>query len=92
MFIHNLFGLDTPPSQRLLRSAAFVMAAFGVFLVLVSREHYTIDIVVAYYLVTRMHWTYHTIANIPALQKHSRYVGYITLVWPVLLQEQNRIV
>jgi len=62
----------TPPHQRLLRSVAFILSTFGVFLVLVSREHYTIDVLVAYYLCTRLHWTYHTIANIPALQKHSR--------------------
>ena len=64
---------DTPPSQKILRTSSFILCSFAILLVLISREHYTIDVLVAYYVVTRMHWTYHTIANFPALQKHNKY-------------------
>lgn len=41
----------------------------GVCMVLVSHGHYTIDIIVAYYVTTRLFWTYHTLANNSLLLK-----------------------
>lgn len=39
------------------------MALVGVFMVLVAHGHYTIDILIAYYITTRLFWTYHTLVN-----------------------------
>lgn len=39
------------------------MAMIGVIMVLVAHGHYTIDILIAYYITTRLFWTYHTLVN-----------------------------
>jgi len=41
----------------------WIMAIIGILLVLSARGHYTIDILVAYYITTRLWWIYHTLAN-----------------------------
>lgn len=40
----------------------------GIVLVSISRGHYTIDIVIAYYVTTRIFWIYHTLAGTPSLK------------------------
>jgi len=35
----------------------------GVFFLLISRGHYTVDVVIAYYVTTRLWWNYHILAN-----------------------------
>lgn len=35
----------------------------GVFSILLAHDHYTIDVVVAYFITTRLFWWYHTMAN-----------------------------
>lgn len=32
-------------------------------MVLVAHGHYTIDVLIAYYVTTRLFWTYHTLTN-----------------------------
>lgn len=39
------------------------MAAVGVAMVQISHGHYTVDVVIAYFITTRIFWTYHTLAN-----------------------------
>lgn len=39
------------------------MATVGVIMVLVAHGHYTIDVLIAYYITTRLFWTYHTLTN-----------------------------
>ncbi|XP_054717171.1 phosphatidylcholine:ceramide cholinephosphotransferase 1-like [Uloborus diversus] len=40
----------------------------GIFMVLLSRGHYTVDVVIGYYVTTRVFWIYHTMANNAALK------------------------
>ena len=35
----------------------------GVIFLLLGRGHYTIDVVIAYYVTTRLWWTYHLMAE-----------------------------
>jgi len=37
-------------------------------MVLIARGHYTIDVLVAYYVTTRLFWMYHTVACNPSLR------------------------
>lgn len=50
---------------------SFVLSCLGIALILVARGHYTIDVIIAYYLTTRVFWTYHTLANHATLKAKS---------------------
>lgn len=43
--------------------ASFVASFIGVIFVLVARGHYTVDVIIAYWVTTRVFWIYHTLAN-----------------------------
>ncbi|XP_035792274.1 phosphatidylcholine:ceramide cholinephosphotransferase 2-like isoform X1 [Anopheles albimanus] len=49
----------------------------GVVMVLVAHGHYTVDVLIAYYVTTRLFWTYHTLANNSLLLKQNgnNYIG-----------------
>ncbi|XP_058447991.1 phosphatidylcholine:ceramide cholinephosphotransferase 1-like isoform X2 [Malaya genurostris] len=49
----------------------------GVSMVLLAHGHYTVDVLIAYYVTTRLFWTYHTLANNSLLLKQngSNYIG-----------------
>lgn len=83
----------TPTHQRVLRLSSFVLSAVALFLVLMSREHYTIDVLIAYYLVTRIHWTYHTIANLPSLHKSGSKYNLLTrsILHPIVLYFEGNV-
>ncbi|CAL8074797.1 unnamed protein product [Orchesella dallaii] len=52
----------------LLHWASFLVSLTGIIMVLISRGHYTIDVIIAYYVTTRIFWIYHTLANNPSLK------------------------
>lgn len=60
---------DSPKYFWILHWTAWINAMVGVCMVLVAHGHYTIDIIVAYYVTTRLFWTYHTLANNSLLLK-----------------------
>lgn len=41
----------------------FVLSISGVVCILVAHDHYSIDVVIAYFITTRIFWWYHTMAN-----------------------------
>ncbi|KAF5300990.1 hypothetical protein FQR65_LT19285 [Abscondita terminalis] len=67
----------TPKKLYLVHWAYFVLAAVGVFMLQLAHGHYTVDVVIAYFITTRIFWTYHTIANNPVLKQSSpnNYLG-----------------
>lgn len=71
--------LDLPRRISALQWVSWLLAAVGVFLVLFAHGHYTIDIIIAYYITTRLFWTYHTLANNSFLIKVNRACNCITL-------------
>ncbi|KAI1697243.1 phosphatidylcholine:ceramide cholinephosphotransferase 1 [Ditylenchus destructor] len=42
---------------------SLIFSTVGVICLLVSRGHYTIDVVLAYWITTRIFWTYHTLCD-----------------------------
>ncbi|NP_001296129.2 phosphatidylcholine:ceramide cholinephosphotransferase 2 isoform X2 [Equus przewalskii] len=41
----------------------WLLSAAGIICILVAHEHYTVDVIVAYYVTTRLFWWYHSMAN-----------------------------
>ncbi|XKL68422.1 hypothetical protein PGB90_003913 [Kerria lacca] len=69
-------------SKRLvwLHRITWIMSLTGVLMVLLSHSHYTVDVIIGYFVTTRLFWMYHTCANNPFLKKHSRY-NYLSREW-----------
>lgn len=70
----------SPRRFWLLHWAAWVMAFTGVLMVLVSHGHYTVDVIVAYFITTRLFWLYHTLANNAFLKERSPN-NYLAREW-----------
>ncbi|XP_077357312.1 phosphatidylcholine:ceramide cholinephosphotransferase 2-like [Festucalex cinctus] len=47
----------------------WLLSVSGVLCILVAHEHYSIDVLVGYYVTTRLFWWYHTMANTHALRR-----------------------
>lgn len=52
-------------------------AMVGIIMVLLAHGHYSVDVVIAYYVTTRLFWAYHTLANNTQLKKSgpNNYIG-----------------
>lgn len=50
------------------------------FCILLAHDHYTVDVVVAYYITTRLFWWYHTMANQQVLKEASQ-TNLLARVW-----------
>ncbi|XP_037909504.1 phosphatidylcholine:ceramide cholinephosphotransferase 1-like isoform X3 [Hermetia illucens] len=71
----------SPRRFYLLHWTAWATALAGVIFVLIAHGHYTIDVIIAYYVTTRLFWTYHTLANNHFLLKKRRTLRE----WPLLM-------
>ncbi|CAI6367726.1 unnamed protein product [Macrosiphum euphorbiae] len=67
----------SPRRWYLLHWASWLLAAVGVLMVLLAHGHYTIDVIIAYLVTTRLFWIYHTLANNVYL-KHSSSNNYLS--------------
>ncbi|XP_029975750.1 phosphatidylcholine:ceramide cholinephosphotransferase 2-like [Salarias fasciatus] len=57
----------------------WLLSASGVICILIGHEHYSIDVVVGYFVTTRLFWWYHTMANTPALRQAPN--NYLSRTW-----------
>ncbi|XP_077400900.1 phosphatidylcholine:ceramide cholinephosphotransferase 2-like [Vanacampus margaritifer] len=57
----------------------WLLSASGVLCILVGHEHYSIDVLVGYYVTTRLFWWYHTMANTHAL--HRAPNNFLSRTW-----------
>lgn len=53
------------------------MSAAGIICILVAHEHYTVDVIIAYYITTRLFWWYHSMANEKVSGLHNPCVACI---------------
>nr|QFF91277.1 sphingomyelin synthase 1 isoform 1 [Potamotrygon motoro]QFF91279.1 sphingomyelin synthase 1 isoform 3 [Potamotrygon motoro] len=58
----------------------WVLSIVGVFCILLAHDHYTVDVVVAYYITTRLFWWYHTMATQQVLKEASK-TNFLSQVW-----------
>lgn len=57
------------------------LAAFaGVVMVLIAHGHYTLDVLIGYFITTRVFWIYHTMANNSFLKNNHQY-NYLSRTW-----------
>lgn len=61
-------ALDSPRHWRLLHYASALVSLVGVTFVVISRGHYTLDVILAYWISTRVFWQYHTLAGFGVLR------------------------
>lgn len=67
------------------------LSAIGIFCILLAHDHYTVDVVVAYFITTRLFWWYHTMANQQSLKETSQSNLFSRVWWYKLFQyfEEN---
>ncbi|KAM7102085.1 phosphatidylcholine:ceramide cholinephosphotransferase 1 isoform X2 [Ciconia boyciana] len=58
----------------------WALSMVGMFCILLAHDHYTVDVVVAYYITTRLFWWYHTMANQQVLKEASQ-TNLLARVW-----------
>jgi len=82
----------SPPSWRPLHWLSLVAAASGVALLLLSRGHYSIDVLLAYYVTTRLWHLYHAVACNKTMREegdHNPLTGFFW--WPVVRFMERRV-
>lgn len=82
----------TPKRLFVLHWLAWINAIIGVVMLMLAHGHYTIDVITAYYVTTRLFWTYHGIINSNSYTtQHRTYNKYLTRdFWFPLLQYFER--
>ena len=68
LFLHTFWFSDTPSHMYYLHTCCWVLNMFGIFFILAAHEHYSIDVVIAFYISSRLFLYYHTLANTRALK------------------------
>ncbi|XP_066260359.1 phosphatidylcholine:ceramide cholinephosphotransferase 2-like isoform X2 [Euwallacea similis] len=74
VFSYLVVSEYTPKKLYLLRMVHwlyFVLGVIGVIMLQLSHGHYTVDVIIAYYVTTRIFWIYHTLANNANLKQFS---------------------
>ncbi|XP_017556901.1 phosphatidylcholine:ceramide cholinephosphotransferase 2 [Pygocentrus nattereri] len=54
----------------------WLLAAVGVVCILVAHEHYSVDVVVGYFITSRLFYWYHTMANVQVLRSSPNYLTH----------------
>ena len=73
---------DSPQRWYLLHWLSFCTTVTGILTLLFTRGHYSIDVVLAYWVTTRIWWMYHTMANNPEfLSGDGAKNNYLLNIW-----------
>ncbi|CAG0882197.1 unnamed protein product [Cyprideis torosa] len=87
LFMYLVIKEYSPRRWWFVHYFAALVVLVGVAMLAYSRAHYSIDIVLAYYITTRTFWIYHCMANNPVIQKATSDVSFLNRVfWFPLFQ------
>lgn len=67
------FFSDTPRHFYFLHIITWILNIFGMFFILAAHGHYSIDVLIAFVITSRMFLYYHALANNRALYQHDSY-------------------
>lgn len=62
-FLYSLLLLDSPNKLKIVHYLAMLNAISAIIFLLMAHAHYTIDVILAYYITTRLFWTYHSLCQ-----------------------------
>ncbi|CAG9534839.1 unnamed protein product [Cercopithifilaria johnstoni] len=68
----------SPRHWKPLHFFSIMVSTAGVVLLLISRAHYTIDVIISYWISTRVFWTYHTLAAFPSLRNANSHCNHLS--------------
>jgi len=71
----------SPRRFLILHWISFIAALCGVIFLLLARGHYTIDVILAYYVTSRIWWIYHTLAHNQQLKTRGEHNLLDNLCW-----------
>ena len=75
------FFSDSPRKWVLFHRIALVFCIAGIVALLLSRGHYSIDCVIAYWATTRIWWMYHTLAKSEYLKSSNNEENDLKGMW-----------
>jgi len=70
-----------PKVMVMLHWISLILAMTGVFLLLVGRVSYTLDVIIGYWITTRVWWVYHTLANHPTTRINNKHNCLMMFWW-----------
>ncbi|CAH0545741.1 unnamed protein product [Brassicogethes aeneus] len=70
-FSYLIVAEYTPKKWYLAHWIYWLLGVIGVIMLELSHGHYSVDVIIAYYITTRIFWTYHTLANNASLKQYS---------------------
>ncbi|KAJ8919917.1 hypothetical protein NQ315_006446 [Exocentrus adspersus] len=71
VFSYLIISEYTPKKLYLVHWLYWILGCIGVVMLELSHGHYSVDVIIAYYVTTRIFWTYHTLANNASLKQYS---------------------
>ena len=71
----------SPKNWILFHYFSLVLSVFGIWALLLARGHYSIDVVIAYWITTRLWWSYHTMTKHEMLKASENSDNYLGKVW-----------
>ncbi|XP_018567811.1 phosphatidylcholine:ceramide cholinephosphotransferase 2 isoform X1 [Anoplophora glabripennis] len=71
VFSYLIISEYTPKKLYLVHWLYWILGCIGVIMLELSHGHYSVDVIIAYYVTTRIFWTYHTFANNASLKQYS---------------------
>ena len=76
-----MLNSDSPRRFILLHWISFLTSLCGVIFLLLARGHYTIDVILAYYVTSRIWWLYHTLAHNQQLKSRGEHNFLDNMCW-----------